>query len=107
MTTPLLLVSLADLEERDRRLLEKLAEIQAAKVDRPLTKRQVADHFGVTTATIDRDKGIPFFVVGSHRRYLLSEVDAYFRGKTSKTVEPEPEKPALLAGVRLVSGGRR
>lgn len=107
MTTSLVLIALDDLRLSNRELIEEaVAKVRAAEVERPKTKRQVADHYGVTPATIDRDKGIPFFVVGSHRRYLLSEVDAYFRGKQSKTAEPEPAKPSSLAGVRLVSGGR-
>jgi len=45
------------------------------------TKRQIAEHYGLSTRTVDRkvEEGMPFEYIGGRRRFKLSEVDAWLR----------------------------
>ncbi len=47
-----------------------------------LSKRQIAEHYGYSTRWVELQmrKGLPSRVRGGHRRYLLSEVEAWFSG---------------------------
>lgn len=48
-----------------------------------LTIEQVAERFGVSEKTVSRwvdSRGLPSRKVGNVRRFLLSEVDAWFAG---------------------------
>lgn len=50
------------------------------------SKKEAADYLGVSTRTFDRiqkDRVIPFVLVGSRRRYLLSDLDSYIKSRRS------------------------
>jgi hypothetical protein len=54
------------------------AELDAQRCDEPLlTPAELRTRLGVSTTTLWRMKGLPFLMVGSRRRYVWSEVEAF------------------------------
>lgn len=69
------------LEIKGRRLRGELTR-EMPRPEKSLSKREVAEHYGVSTTTIDdwcRAQGMPWRRVGSRRKFRLSETDAWMR----------------------------